>query len=513
MQLSQVPTKFPIPWGSSAGSGFIRSVPTASQVGIQNGAASLTDGFPPLNFLPVGSGGVPPFGQDMNGILNQITLWNQWNGAGGLCLYDSVFSADIGGYPKGAILASSTAGQIWLNTVDNNTSNPDASGTGWAGLTQTAIVHAGTDSSASGNTITVSTVSPPVSSVLTNMVFEITKSAHANTGAITATIAGTTGSVIWADGTALSVTNGFPDWPASTPALLSFDGTNFRIQSVMGPTVFARLGSIPIPLTGATSYYVNGSTGNDSNNGTSSLTPFATIQHAITIVSGLNLNGQTVTINVADGTYAPITLVQAFGAGSIIILGDTVTPANTVIAASSGSAVTGPVGAGSQYTINSFKLTSAAATGGDPGAGVWLSGSGTSVSLQNINFGTCKGAHVMCGQGAEAVLSGALVISGGLTANSLAPGACFFSTANSTIVVPSTNPSITISMAITVAYFAYAQINANLQVVFSSITGATNITGQKYLATLNGVISTSGAGTSYYPGSVSGATSAGGQYA
>jgi hypothetical protein len=235
MQLSQVPTKFPIPFASSAGSGYIRAIPTASQIGVQNGAASLTDGFPPLNFLPVGSGGVPPFGQDMNGLLNQITLWNQWNGAGGLCLYDSVFSSAIGGYPKAAMLASSTAGQVWLNATDNNTSNPDASGTGWVGLNQTSIIHSGSDSSGSGNTITVTSVTPAISAVQSNMIFAVTKGASGNTGAITATIAGQSGSVIWANG-------GAPqsgDWPASAPALVQWNGTDYVILSLISPASIA----------------------------------------------------------------------------------------------------------------------------------------------------------------------------------------------------------------------------------------------------------------------------------
>ncbi|NTI80468.1 glycine-rich domain-containing protein [Rhizobium rhizogenes] len=140
MKISDIPSKFPIPFGDAAGGGFIRTIPEASQIGIIDGAASLTDGFPPLNFLPVGSGGVPPFGQDMNGILNQITQWSQWQGAGGLAVYDSAFSTDIGGYPKGAILASAVApGVIWMSTADDNTTNPDGlTPANWVAITNRA---------------------------------------------------------------------------------------------------------------------------------------------------------------------------------------------------------------------------------------------------------------------------------------------------------------------------------------------------------------------------------------
>lgn len=131
MKISDVPDRFPIPFAASAGGGYTRAIPEASQIGIQNGAASLTDGFPPLNFLPVGAGGVPPFGQDMNGILNQITLWNQWQAAGSLVPYDVGFSSDIGGYPQGVILSGTASGVVWLNLVDDNTSNPDTGGANW----------------------------------------------------------------------------------------------------------------------------------------------------------------------------------------------------------------------------------------------------------------------------------------------------------------------------------------------------------------------------------------------
>ncbi len=132
MQSSGSPSKFQLPWANNAGSSYIRTIPITSQIGILNGAASLADGFPPLNFLPVGSGGVPPFGQDMNGILNQTTANLQWLNAGGMFAYDSVFSTAVGGYPAGCMLKSaSTVGLFWLNTVDNNTTNPESGGSNW----------------------------------------------------------------------------------------------------------------------------------------------------------------------------------------------------------------------------------------------------------------------------------------------------------------------------------------------------------------------------------------------
>ena len=128
MQASSIPAKFPMPFAQT---GLRNVIPTPSQVGAVNGAASLSDGFPPINFTPVADGGVPPFGKDMNGILYAISVWTQWANAGAPVTFDAAFSTAIGGYPAGAWLTSAAGGTWWLSLVDNNTSNPDAGGANW----------------------------------------------------------------------------------------------------------------------------------------------------------------------------------------------------------------------------------------------------------------------------------------------------------------------------------------------------------------------------------------------
>jgi len=134
MQSTNIPSKIPLPFANSASSTYKYSIPTASQIGITNGKASLTDGFPPLTFTPIGSGGVPPFGGDMNGILYEITAIQQWQEAGGFFPYDSTFSTAIGGYPEGAVLQSSSFNGLWVSSAENNTTNPDTGGAGWVSL-------------------------------------------------------------------------------------------------------------------------------------------------------------------------------------------------------------------------------------------------------------------------------------------------------------------------------------------------------------------------------------------
>ena len=120
-------------------------VPVASQIGITAGAASFTDGFPPLTRTALGAGGIPPSGEDMNGILYMVTQLLAWSCSGGFYKYSSTQSTAIGGYPLGAVLQSTDGtNHFWLNTTANNTTNPDSGGSGWValpfpGITQIAV--------------------------------------------------------------------------------------------------------------------------------------------------------------------------------------------------------------------------------------------------------------------------------------------------------------------------------------------------------------------------------------
>ena len=128
MQLSDKPSQLTIPF---ANSGTRTAIPTPSQIGITAGAASLTDGFPPLTRTPIAAGGVPPSGADMNGILYQMSAADRWANVGGGYPYDSTYATAIGGYPKGARVVRTDGIGYWLNTADNNTTDPEAGGAGW----------------------------------------------------------------------------------------------------------------------------------------------------------------------------------------------------------------------------------------------------------------------------------------------------------------------------------------------------------------------------------------------
>lgn len=135
MKAIDIPERFTIPWANDADPANIRQVPVAPPVEL--GAASIELGFPPLNFIPVSVGGIPPFGQDMNGVMNQISAWSRWVAAGAPTSYDATYATLIGGYPQGALLsAAALGGTWWLSLVDDNTTNPDTGGAGWMQIRQ-----------------------------------------------------------------------------------------------------------------------------------------------------------------------------------------------------------------------------------------------------------------------------------------------------------------------------------------------------------------------------------------
>jgi hypothetical protein len=128
MQLSSAPYKFTYPWAANAASP--QYLTTLIPVVTSSPAASQQQGFPPATANPSGP---PPNINDFNGAFNYLSLWAQWLQAGSPVVYDSTFSANNGGYPQSAILASALyPGVLWVSLVDNNTTDPDTGGANWS---------------------------------------------------------------------------------------------------------------------------------------------------------------------------------------------------------------------------------------------------------------------------------------------------------------------------------------------------------------------------------------------
>jgi hypothetical protein len=153
MQLSSPPTRIPVPFAIS---GLKNTIPLTTAGITTPGQASFDVGFPALTMQPTTSGGIPPQGQDFNGVLYALSAVARWSCAGGVYGYNSTFAnnSNVGGYPKLAILAKSAGTGYWVNTLDGNTTDPDASGAGWSDLL--AFLTAGGSSATGGSTNTYS---------------------------------------------------------------------------------------------------------------------------------------------------------------------------------------------------------------------------------------------------------------------------------------------------------------------------------------------------------------------
>lgn len=126
------PELMPVPFASS---GLKNTIPITLPDGADINSASYDAGFPPSTMTPIVSGGKPPKGRDMNGILYDITSHITYINAGGQYGFDAEFAASIGGYPLGAVLQSNDGKSSYVSIVDNNTtdfnSTPSSIGTNW----------------------------------------------------------------------------------------------------------------------------------------------------------------------------------------------------------------------------------------------------------------------------------------------------------------------------------------------------------------------------------------------
>lgn len=120
------PTQITVPFATS---GLKNAIPAASDP--VTGNAGYDQGFTAINMTPRTAGGIPPFGQDFNGIFFDISTALQFLEAGGSFPYSSAFATAVGGYPLGALVSQSNGSGLWRSTVANNTADPEGAGTGW----------------------------------------------------------------------------------------------------------------------------------------------------------------------------------------------------------------------------------------------------------------------------------------------------------------------------------------------------------------------------------------------
>ena len=320
-----------------------------------------------------------------------------------------------------------------------------------------------------------------------------------NTGPATAAVGGTAPTTILkATPTGLGVLVG-QELIAGVQAVIVYDGSEYVLNSIVSPQ----------PTLSANTTFCVATTGNDGNSGQSP-NCWATLQKAATFISKYNANGFTITVNVANGTYAPFTLLPVGGNGFVNWVGNSGTPANVLISSTTVSAVTASGVTGQSFNGFKFQQTSASPT--DLLGACIYELAQSSLTISNVNFGTCYGDAAFIQQSNLFVGSGTLAVSGSSTGQSCNPGCGSIFDANYGGYIAGTNSSMTISSAVSGVYFINARNSGLTGLFFTSITNPGNFTGTRYNCVLNGVIETIGRGTSYYPGSGTPACTSGGQY-
>jgi hypothetical protein len=397
------PDKIDVAWGSGAAAPYIRPVPIPPQpqAGGTAGFASWTTGFPPLNFMPVAGGGVPPFGADANGALNQISSGLQWLNAIGVNFWDGTLSAYIGGYPSGAVVQSPvTFGLFYQSTVNNNVTNPDQGGVGWTAFSIYGRIRL-------SNNLNLYVAPPPTGS-------------DANPGTITA--------------------------------------------------------------------------------------PFATMQRAVNVLYALyDLNGFTVTVNVAAGTYSAGASMTGFllGQGGAP-LAFSATGAVSIDATGFGFEASS--GAILEIASNNFTLNVVANHEGI-GAGVSAQLGGEVFLTGQVNFSYCASAHLEALTGGQVYnFSGAETISG--------PSPSHYLSEDSGLILADGVEWVLVNTPFWDVGFANVQNNGVLVAIGGGQTGAA--VGPRFSILSGGQIVTAGAGVNYFPGSAAGTGNtypAGGGYA
>lgn len=489
MKQSDIPDLIPVPWAENATDPtYVNDIPVSQPA---PGFASYDLGFPPETMVPIGSGGLPPRGQDENGGLRAATRCIRWSNAGTPFVYDSDFSTAVGGYPKGAMLqVAGSPGWFWISTVEDNTSDPDTGGANWELFTPTTLY---ADDTGSANAAVIALVpAPPNQAALTGLVILVKKVGHTNSGAMTINLGFGSVPIIFPSGNAL-VGGELPSNGIFSGAL--DENGNFEL-----------LGSVAVPssgrtvLTADTNFYIS-TIGSDLNNGTSSATPWATFTHAWSVLTqNYDLAGFDATVNVADGTYTVGGHFAGFptlGAGSIIFASTSGNASACIVNVSTGNCFV--VSEGADVTINNIKVIAAA------GSGVFVT-SRSNLNFEGMEFGACASYHIFADEQSRVNITDDY---------SVTDDAANHWNIQSASELHIGIVSITISLSGLPTFSNAFARAANLGLIaLNSVPtfAGSGALGVRYLASFNGVINTGTANTSFLPGNSAGTANTGAQY-
>lgn len=334
------------------------------------------------------------------------------------------------------------------------------------------------------------TLAPVPASLVDGMMINV-KVATTNTGAATLNVNALGASPILSlRGTPVAA----GDLLAGTVVTLIRNGSNWCMVNVESSAYRRRLNA-------DTTFYV-ATTGNDNNDGSVG-SPWKTLTKASNYLqTQIDLNGFTVTINVANGTYTDPFQLAGYvpgqtGPTKIQVVGNVANPTLCFV----NCATVSPFGAsyGAAFQVKGFQVAASSIVAQN-GSGLYASNGGT-LSYESMAFNACVYAHVLAELGGYCVASGSNTINGNCSTH-------LFAKDSGTISI--TSRATTLSGGPTFnGAFASAE-SGTIEAAAASFSGAAN--GPRYYANANGVIKTNGGGANFFPGTAAGSTNAGGQY-
>lgn len=263
------------------------------------------------------------------------------------------------------------------------------------------------------------------------------------------------------------------------------------ITNGSGQTSFAS--RLPQIITD-TDFYVDATSGSDSNDGSSG-SKWQTIQHALDVLGGYHLGGNTMTVNLTAETHAGAVLAAPILGGTVLIKGSTSSPGSYVISSR--------IEAQNQASLQVSGLDF---TPGGGDVGLYANSGGRIKMVGACIFGVCTNIAVYAtGAGSGINLAANYTIDGN-EANHMAAEFGAGITCNDGL-------GITVTLTGTPAWssrFCYVSDCGNLRL--DGITYSGSATGKRYDAYSNGAIETFGGGASYLPGNSAGATDGFGVY-
>lgn len=247
-------------------------------------------------------------------------------------------------------------------------------------------------------------------------------------------------------------------------------------------------------------YYVR-TDGNDSNNGltNSAAGAFLTIDRARAAAYALDLNGSSITVQIADGTYTTGTTCAEMPPGStfgtpITFQGNAAAPGNVIVSTTSAHCFVAQNGA--FIFVKDMELRTT--TAGDCLAAV----RGGQITYGNIRFGACAAFHKEAIDHGRIYNSGNYSIVGSAVAHEHLPNLAYILNLSCTVTLVGT-PNFS-------AFYIGAALCGCAQYVAVTFSGGA--TGVRYLVHKNAVIDTNSGGANFFPGNAAGSQAEGGIY-